>query len=41
AIRYREHRPLQFDVTPYRKIPQVELSAGVAYENLTNPLWMF
>ncbi|XGW24449.1 hypothetical protein V3C99_006121 [Haemonchus contortus] len=41
AIRSREGRPLELDVTPYRELPQVELSAGIPYENLTHPLWLF
>ncbi|KAK6017373.1 hypothetical protein OSTOST_17108 [Ostertagia ostertagi] len=41
AIRSREGRPLELNITPYGELPQVELSAGVSFENLTHPLWLF
>ncbi|KAL6732278.1 hypothetical protein Aduo_003053 [Ancylostoma duodenale] len=40
-IRSRERKPLELDVKPYKEIPQVELSMGVPFENLSHPLWLF
>ncbi|KHJ97554.1 hypothetical protein OESDEN_02467 [Oesophagostomum dentatum] len=40
-IRARENLPLRLNLTAYAEIPQVELSAGVPYEQLKHPTWMF
>ncbi|KAL6732281.1 hypothetical protein Aduo_003055 [Ancylostoma duodenale] len=41
ALRDREKLPITLDLTLYAEIPQVELSAGVPYEKIKHPLWMF
>ncbi|KAK6726226.1 hypothetical protein RB195_004506 [Necator americanus] len=40
-IRSRENKPFELDLKPYREIPQVELSMGIPYQNLSHPLWLF
>ncbi|KAK6725684.1 hypothetical protein RB195_004165 [Necator americanus] len=41
TIRIRERDRFTLNVKPYSEIPHVQLSAGVTFDNLTHPLWLF
>ncbi|KAK6051825.1 hypothetical protein COOONC_10668 [Cooperia oncophora] len=41
AIRLREGRPMELDISPYQELPQVELSAGVLLRQPYTPTMAF